>query len=184
LDHKPAGLPVGVAGGVKVLVSVMLASTQPMFLVWGPERIFLYNDSFTPIARRKHPECFGQPSHIVWSEAWSEIGKLFDRVFAGQQMYQTGYRVGLDRRGHVEDAFFDFSYTPVRFDGTVQGLFGACIEMTERIIREQQQLQTAERERDRIFEMSRDLFAVAGFDGFLKSINPAWARRLGRADHE
>jgi PAS domain S-box-containing protein len=32
--------------------------------------------------------------------------------------------------------------------------------------------------------MSRDLFAVAGFDGFLKSINPAWAMQLGRADHE
>jgi PAS domain S-box-containing protein len=39
-------------------------------------------------------------------------------------------------------------------------------------------------ERDRIFEISRDLFGVAGFDGYLKSINPAWSAALGRADAE
>ena len=37
-------------------------------------------------------------------------------------------------------------------------------------------------ERDRIFEISRDLFGAAGYDGFLKSINPAWSLALGRTD--
>jgi PAS domain S-box-containing protein len=37
-------------------------------------------------------------------------------------------------------------------------------------------------ERDRIFEISHDLFGVATFDGFLKSINPAWSKALGRSD--
>ncbi|MCX7514395.1 hybrid sensor histidine kinase/response regulator [Frateuria hangzhouensis] len=35
------------------------------------------------------------------------------------------------------------------------------------------------RERERVFELSRDLFAVAGFDGYLKTINPAWTCILG-----
>ena len=35
------------------------------------------------------------------------------------------------------------------------------------------------RERERLFELSRDLFAVAGFDGYLKAANPAWTRILG-----
>jgi PAS domain S-box-containing protein len=34
-------------------------------------------------------------------------------------------------------------------------------------------------ERNRIWEMSRDLFAIMGFDGFLKAINPAWEATLG-----
>ena len=38
--------------------------------------------------------------------------------------------------------------------------------------------------RDRIFEISRDLFAVAGFDGYLKSINPAWSATLGLPETE
>src|SRR5207237_322540 len=39
-------------------------------------------------------------------------------------------------------------------------------------------------ERDQIFEMSRDLFGVATFDGYLKSINPAWSTVLGRPEDE
>jgi PAS domain S-box-containing protein len=35
-------------------------------------------------------------------------------------------------------------------------------------------------ERNRVWTMSRDLFAVMGFDGFLKEINPAWETTLGR----
>jgi len=35
------------------------------------------------------------------------------------------------------------------------------------------------RERERVFELSRDLFAVAGFDGYFKVINPSWSRILG-----
>jgi PAS domain S-box-containing protein len=42
----------------------------------------------------------------------------------------------------------------------------------------------AETERDRIFEISHDLFGVATFDGRLKSINPAWSAALGRPEAE
>ncbi|MGN2253756.1 PAS domain-containing protein [Frateuria sp. GZRe12] len=35
------------------------------------------------------------------------------------------------------------------------------------------------RERERVFELSRDLFAVAGFDGYFKVVNPSWTRILG-----
>jgi PAS domain S-box-containing protein len=182
---SPLGCPAVWPEALKVLVSVVLTSTQPMFLVWGPDRIFLYNDAFIPIAGRKHPTSFGLASRVVWAEAWTEIGALFDRVFEGEPMYMTGFKVGLDRRGRVEDAYFDFSYTPVRTENEgVRGLFGVCIETTERVAHARQQLQNVERERDRIFEMSRDLFAVATFDGHLKSINPAWSRQLCRSDDE
>lgn len=37
----------------------------------------------------------------------------------------------------------------------------------------------AEEERDRLFNVSLDLLAVGGFDGFLQQVNPAWVRVLG-----
>ncbi|HZH10383.1 MAG TPA: PAS domain-containing protein [Microvirga sp.] len=40
------------------------------------------------------------------------------------------------------------------------------------------------RERDRIFQLSTDLFAIAGFDGYLKVINPAWERLLGHSQED
>lgn len=42
----------------------------------------------------------------------------------------------------------------------------------------------AKAERERIFELSPDLIGVATFDGYLKSINPAWSAALGRSDSE
>jgi len=39
-------------------------------------------------------------------------------------------------------------------------------------------------ERDKIFEITRDLIGVVTFDGRLVSINPAWSRALGRSEAE
>lgn len=40
------------------------------------------------------------------------------------------------------------------------------------------------RERDRVWNVSQDLLLVADLDGTWRSINPAWSRTLGWADHE
>jgi hypothetical protein len=49
----------GLARGTEGATAEALGAAQPMFLVWGPERIFLYNDAFIPFAGRKHPAAFG-----------------------------------------------------------------------------------------------------------------------------
>lgn len=91
----------------------------------------------------------------------------------------------LYRNGYPEEAHFSFSYTPVPDDhGTVIGLFCACIETTGRVTHERREAADAKRERDRLFEMSRDLFGVATVDGYLMSINPAWSRQLERPVEE
>jgi PAS domain S-box-containing protein len=179
------GRPSCWSAALKTLVQVLLASKQPMFIAWGRERTWLYNDAFIAIAGRKHPGALGRPSADVWSEAWSELQPLFDRVFVGESIHMTGFALSLDRKGKIEEAHFDFSYTPILADGrTVDGLFGVCVETTAQVAGNRAELATANRERERLFEMSRDLFAVADFDGHLRSINPSWSRQLRRSDEE
>jgi PAS domain S-box-containing protein len=177
--------PLGPAGAwpaaLVTLVELVLNASQPMFLAWGAERRWIYNDAFIAIAGDKHPDSLGRPASEVWSEAWGDLEPLFDRVFGGEPVAMSGFRLTLLRRGRLENADFEFSYTPVRAEpgGPVLGLFGVCTETSSHVASGRRQLAMAERERARILELSRDLFAVASFEGRLLSINPAWAAQLG-----
>lgn len=167
------------------LARVMLNSSQPMFIAWGPERTLLYNDNYSPMLGGRHPQAFGRPFFDVWPEVSKEIGDLMDKVFAGQSVHMDDLELTLHRNGPPEKASFSFSYTPVSNEqGNVIGLFCACTETTGRITAERQQAADAKRERDRLFEMSRDLFGVATFDGYLLSVNPAWSAQLGRSSDD
>ena len=137
--YRWAATPLGDASAwpveLKTLVSLLLTSPQPMFIAWGPERTWLYNDAFTPILGDKHPAALGSPAMQVWAEAKDAIGPMFDRVFAGEPFYMDDFSLALKRNGVLAEAHFSFSYTPVRDQqGTVAGLFGTCIETTASVV--------------------------------------------------
>jgi hypothetical protein len=113
---SPLGEPRAWPQSLKSYVGLMLTATQPMFMAWGRERPWRYNDAFTPILGLKHPDAFGRPSNEVWAEAWTDLEPLFDKVFGGDPVHMEGFPSGLNRRGRIEEAVFDFSYTPVRGD--------------------------------------------------------------------
>jgi PAS domain-containing protein len=120
---------------LRTLVELMLDSRQPMFIAWGPDQTWLSNDAFIPIAGSKHPDCLGRPAREVWAEAWTDLKPLFDKVWSGQPIHMDDISLQLDRRGNLEEAHFAFSYTPARReDGSVAGLFGVCIEITDQVV--------------------------------------------------
>lgn len=167
------------------LVRVMLNSGQPMFIAWGPDRILLYNDGYSTMLGARHPRAFGRPFFEVWPEVVDSVGGLMNQVFAGEPIHMDDLVLTLYRNGYPEETHFSFSYTPVPDDSDrIIGLFCACTETTGRVSSERQQATDAKRERDKLFEMSRDLFGVASFEGYLLSINPAWSRQLGRSVEE
>jgi hypothetical protein len=119
-EITPLGPPEGWPSALKTLTNLMLASKQPMFLGWGTERTWIYNDAFIPILGRKHPGALGQPSMQVWSEAREVLEPMFDRVFAGEPVSIEDFALGIDRQGQIEEAHFEFAYTPARGeDGSV-----------------------------------------------------------------
>ena len=121
------GAPVSWSMPLKTLVGLMLSSVQPMFMAWGSERTWLYNDAFVPILGNKHPWALGRGAlDEVWQEAAGALEPLFEKVFAGEPVHMEDFAVMLDRRGRLEEAHFTYSYTPVRDErGSIVGLFGA-----------------------------------------------------------
>jgi PAS domain S-box-containing protein len=162
------------------LVELMLSSRQPMFIAWGPEQIWLYNDAFIPIAGRKHPDCLGRPACEVWVEAWADLKPLFDQVWSGEPVHMDDILLELDRRGNLEEAHFAFSYTPARHeDGSVAGLFGVCIETTDHVVANR----TLASERQRLavlFEQAPTFMAMLrGPEHVIELANPRYMELIG-----
>lgn len=78
--------------------------------------------------------------------------------------------------------------------GEVRGVFSVTADITERKRTQAalrnlndtlgQKVEARTRERDQLWRVSRDLIAVAGWDGIYKSVNPAWTALLGYAEAE
>lgn len=175
------GTPAAWPRSLRTAVDIIISSRQPMFIAWGPELTFFYNDAYADILGNKHPAAFGRPFQLVWPEIWDDIKPLIDRALAGEATWSENLPLTMERNGFPEDTWYTFSYSPIRDDdGHIAGMFCSCMETTAQVLAERRS--TAERER--LFDMSRDLFGVATFDGYLKSINPAWSRILNRSDEE
>jgi hypothetical protein len=122
----------------KVAVRLLLTSRFEMWLGWGPDINFLYNDAYTPTLGTKHPRSLGVPTKIVWAGIWDEIKDRLASVHnEGKATWDRGLLLILDRNGYREETYHTFSYSPLIGDtGKVEGVFCAVSEETERVISE------------------------------------------------
>ena len=149
---SPLGPPETWPEVLQVLVRLMLSSSQPMFLVWGPERVTLYNDGYAEILASKHP-AMGKPFHDILAEIWDDLAPIVARAYAGESIHMDDIPLTMHRKGYPEETHFSFSYTPVRHeDGTVAGFFCPCTETTEQVLEQRRALL-----RDRLNEQLRTL---------------------------
>lgn len=199
--HAWAASPLGEPGAwsvpLRTAVAMMLDSIGPTWLAWGPKLTFLYNDSYRPMLGDKHPAALGAPLTDVWAEIWPDVQPLVGQALAGIPVIRRDLALTVSRGAGIEKAYFTFSYTPLRDEsGTVQGLFCTVSETTAGVtdgqrrdiaetalqsVKDTLELEVAGhvRERDQLWQVSRDLFCIADLKGRVLSVNPAWELTLG-----
>ena len=124
---------------LKTVVRIMLDSRYAMWLGWGPEFTFFYNDAYARMTLGpKHPWALGRSAREVWSEIWADIGPRAESVIqTGQATWDEELLLFLERRGFPEETYHTFSYSPVPDDGGgVGGMLCVVTEDTERTIGE------------------------------------------------
>src|SRR5437660_1495268 len=121
---------------LRTTVSLCLASNFPIALVWGPKHVQIYNDGYWPICGEKHPHSMGQDFSECWASPWPVIGEAFTRALAGETSFLENQRMFLDRNGYLEETFFTFSFSPIRDETGVAGLFHPVTETTARMLSE------------------------------------------------
>jgi len=136
-SRSPLGPPEGWPQSLRAAVGLMLPSKFPMFIAWGRELGFLYNEAYAEILGTKHPEAMGARFHDVWPEVWPEIAPLIEAALAGEASYHEDFGLVMNRRGGKEEAWFTFSYSPLRDEsGAVAGMFCVCQETTPKVLSE------------------------------------------------
>ena len=115
-----------------------LASSFPMVIHWGPERVALYNDAFAELIGGKHPAALGRPAKDTWPEAWEVVGGRLDEVMElGHTMHAEDEQRILHRNGYPEECYFSFSHSPIDdVDGTTAGVFTVATESTAKVLYE------------------------------------------------
>ena len=124
---------------LKTVVRIMLDSRYAMWLGWGPDFTFFYNDAYARMSLGpKHPWALGRSARDVWSEIWDDIGPRAESVVrTGRATWDERLLLILERNGFPEETYHTFSYSPVPNDfGTIGGMLCVVTEDTERTIGE------------------------------------------------
>jgi PAS domain S-box-containing protein len=137
-DHA-LGPPERWPQSLRMALGLCLASRYPMFVLWGPRFVYLYNDACSVLVGGKHPDAQGRPYAEVWPEIWeSDIRPLLEPVIeTGRASWADNRLLVLRRFGYDEECYFSFSFAPIRDeDGRVGGVFTAVSETTRQVVAE------------------------------------------------
>jgi signal transduction histidine kinase/CheY-like chemotaxis protein len=134
----PLGPPAQWPEALKVALRILLTSRFQMWLGWGPDVAFFYNDAYRPTLGLKHPRALGMPTQVLWSEIWKDVeGRIRTVYDKGESTWDDALMLLLERSGYPEETYHTFSYSPLLgHDGRVEGLFCAVSEDTGRVINE------------------------------------------------
>ena len=155
---------------------LMIAAVKDyaIFLLKPDGRVSSWNEGAQRIQGYTEKEIIGQPSSKFYTPEAVQAGrpqKLLAEASKNGSFEETDWRVRKDGSRYYANVVA----TAVR-DTT--GKFLGFVEVA-RDLTEQKRAGEIQQERDRYFELSHELICVAGFDGYLKSVNPAWIRAVG-----
>jgi signal transduction histidine kinase/ActR/RegA family two-component response regulator len=140
--HDWASTPLGPAEhwpqSLKMALRILLTSRFDMWLGWGEQVHFFYNDAYRPTLGQKDAYALGMPAGELWAEIWPEIEPRVQEVYRrGISTWDQSLLLILHRNQQPEETYHSFSYSPLLDDeGRIGGIFCAVTEDTARVINE------------------------------------------------
>jgi len=134
--ETPLGPPQDWPPVLRAALRIMLSSRSQMWVGWGPDILFFYNDAYAPTLGLRRDGALARPTRELWAEIWHEIEPRVQAVYGrGQSTWDESLQLIVERNGYPEETYHTFSYSPLFLDdGSVGGLFCSVTEETGRII--------------------------------------------------
>src|SRR5689334_25019456 len=89
-------------------VELMLESRQPVYIGWGRELLYLYNDACIPILESRHRDALGKPYRVLFADIWDEFAPLIAATMRGEAQFFEDRPVPLAGR-EMTPSWFTFS---------------------------------------------------------------------------
>ncbi|RYZ50677.1 MAG: PAS domain-containing sensor histidine kinase, partial [Sphingobacteriales bacterium] len=177
------GTPDNWPPSLQAAVNILLNSQFPMFVWWGSDLVTIYNDAYRIVAGDKHPALLGSSGKIGWAEIWPDLEPLVDNVFSGYATWSEDLPLAIMRSDRVEQTFFTFSYSPILMEnGSVGGLFCACIETTEKVFGKKRLEESQKNLRNTILQAPVAMFLFRGEDMIVETVNAKALEMIRRTD--
>jgi signal transduction histidine kinase/ActR/RegA family two-component response regulator len=182
-SRSPLGAPDAWPQSLRSIVGMLLNSKFPMFIAWGPELGFLYNDAYAEILSDKHPAALGNRFQDIWADIWDDILPSIEQAMQGHAVYHDNLPLTMNRKGYEEQTWFTFSYSPVRDEsGEVAGMFCAVTETTEQVLAARHRAEELKR-LQRLFQQAPGIIAVLrGPEHIFDIANDAYSWLTGSRD--
>lgn len=180
-SESPLGPPSTWPQSLRTVVDLLLQSKFPMFVAWGTDLGFIYNEPYAEILGSKHPEAFGGRFRDVWAEIWPDISPLVDAALAGEASFSENLPLVMNRKGFPEQTWFTFSYSPVHDElGKVAGIFCTVAETTGQVLAEAALSESETRFRG-LADSSPVMMWVTTPTGHCTYLNKRWYEFTGQA---
>ena len=101
-------------GSLKGVLSTVLGSPKPMYILWGPEFLFFFNDACAPLLGARLEGAMGRPFAQVWPELWGDFEPKLRQALAGRGSTYENMPLMLERWGHLEPTWWTFSHLCLR----------------------------------------------------------------------
>jgi PAS domain S-box-containing protein len=133
----PVGAPEGWPDALRLWIANMLGSSEAMFLAWGEDLTFFFNDGYAPFLGARAAGGMGMAFPDLWPDVWPDVAPIVERALAGEASRHENFHLTMTRNGFPEETWWTFTYNPLYDEaGTVRGMWCAATEVTARVLAE------------------------------------------------
>ena len=169
---------------LKSATGLVLHSSVPIVMLWGPDGYMIYNDAYSVFAGGRHPKLLGSKVR----QGWPEVADFNDNVMkvglAGGTLAYRDQELTLYRTGKPEQVWMNLDYSPVLDDsGEPAGVIAIVVETTERVLADRRNAAEQERQRRLLTQMPGFVGVLSGPDHVFEYVNEAYIEIGGPRDY-
>ncbi|MDM0022866.1 hybrid sensor histidine kinase/response regulator [Variovorax saccharolyticus] len=171
-------------GAIKSVLASWLDSPQAMFVAWGPDLRFFFNDTYLPFLGARGADVVGQPFQEVWPDIWNEIEPIARQALAGQGQRFEEMPLLTQRNGYPEETWWTFTYMPLRDErGRVLGMMCTASDATASVLAARKAEQHRARQNSMLQQMPGFVGLLEGPRHVYEYVNDAYRAIAGERDY-